>query len=148
MTTDKRKLYLLSVALIVILLSLLVVLALSPKKPKGLGPKDIEKGNVLSVGIQNTEKLNQVLLDRQFQAIRQALSSYIQNTYGKSVLSAEIVAESTVVNNDGSINFSVKIDKPAKTFSVVLQRPNSTTIIFSVPESNSEPTVLYPYNNP
>lgn len=128
------------------ILLLVVVALLLMSKPASQPQKltGIEKGSATSqVGLQGAEKLNDILLPEQYFALKQALSNYIRTKVSSSVLSAQIVPGSTVVNNDGSINFSVSTS-PNKTFNVVLQRPSAITLVFTVPADGYSAT-LYPY---
>lgn len=112
-------------------------------------PKSPEQGAVSEViALLNTQSLYDVLLQKQFLVVRQAIITYIPKKIGASVKSAEIVQDSTKVNNDGSIEFQVKTDNPQKTFRVVLTRPTPSVVVFTVPEDQEEGKVLYPYGLP
>lgn len=115
-----------------------VVLATPPTVEKG------SSGNQQSINIQDTDALSNYLLAEQFAAVKQALGQYIQSNIGASILTATIVSGSTVLNNDGSINFTVQITKPSTAFNVLIQRSNPEEIIFSVVGTNYQNT-LYPY---
>jgi hypothetical protein len=110
-------------------------------------PPVVEKGsagNQQSISIQGTEALNSYLLAEQFVAVKQALGRYIQSNISPSTLVATIAPGSTVLNGNGSINFTVQIAEPETTFNVLLQLPNAEEIIFSV-VGTSYQDALYPY---
>lgn len=96
------------------------------------------------INIQGTAALENYLLAQQFVAVKQAIDQYIQSNVSSSVLSATVVSGSTVLNYNGSINFSVQIAQPSTTFNVLLQLPTAEEIIFNV-VGTSYQNALYPY---
>lgn len=124
---------------------ILAVLLLPSSKPSGPGvPREPELGGPASVSIDNTERLSQLLLYNQFVTLKDALSSYILSETKGKASTAEILLRTTLLNNDGSISFSMKYEGLDKVLGVVVQRPNISELIFSVPEKNYQIT-LYPY---
>src|SRR5438046_190736 len=93
---------------VVAVLGLILISSRANKHPTH--PTGIEKGSASGeIGIQGTEKLNELLLPSQLAAVKTALSSYISTKVGSSVVSAKIVPGSTIVNQNDSISFSVKV---------------------------------------
>jgi hypothetical protein len=103
-------------------------------------------GNQPNFSVQGTSELNNHLLSQQYVAVQQEIGSYVQSKISASVSSATIVSGSTVLNNNGSINFSVQISNPNISFNVLLQFPSDEEIIFSVLGTNYQ-TTLYPYGD-
>ena len=103
-------------------------------------------GNPPNFNIQGTSDLNKYLLSQQYVAVKQEIALYVQSKISASVSSATIISGSTVLNDNGSINFSVQISNPASKFNILLQLPNAEEIIFSV-LGTSYQTTLYPYNS-
>lgn len=138
-----RRILIIILALFAVILSVVLVTRSQNQPP--IGPTGLEKGSATStVGINGAERLNEILLSQEFAAISQALSDYIRTHVSRQAISADIVPGSTVVNKDGSINFSVKIENPNTTFDALITRPDSNHLTFKVPKSNYSITVA-PY---
>jgi hypothetical protein len=148
----KRIVFFVLVALVIFIGFLLVHKNPRPKTATSSNTSSVEKGSnggsqSTSVGVENGEQLYNYLLPEQYTAVQQALGRYVSTEVSPNVTVAYIVQNSTVLNNDGSINFSVQVSQPATTFTVLVQRPSANVLIFSVPANNYSYT-LYPYDGP
>ncbi|HUC88245.1 MAG TPA: hypothetical protein VMR95_03805 [Candidatus Binatia bacterium] len=96
------------------------------------------------VNIIGDTRLDQILLSGQFTVVMNELNSYILSNIGPKVVSAQI--SNTVINNDGSVNFTVQTNNPSSQFTVNLNRSQYTTIGFSVVGTSFQES-LYPYGS-
>jgi hypothetical protein len=140
-----RRAYIIIAGILILLIIVLGALFTKSAKQPKYPPAQEHGSATTTVALNGTQRLSQLLLPDQFGALKKALSSYIRANVSPSVISADIVPGETILNNDGSISFTVKVTKPAKTFNVLLQRPDALEMIFSVPGSGIEPTTLQPF---
>lgn len=120
--------FLVAVSLFFIIVVLILIGQHASNKTQGAGGE----GNSGYVSIQNTAKLQDLLLDSEFYAVQVELSDYIQSTFGSSIQQANIIDGPTVPDN-GIIVFGVKTSGPVHYFSVRLDRQQvRDSIVFYV----------------
>jgi hypothetical protein len=118
--------------MVVILASVAFLVQKNPnEQPESITPKVVE--------FSNTDKLNSLLLKEQYQAVTSELSYFLQTKINPNISHATI--DNTKLNNDGSIEFSVKTEQPAKTILVSVERPSFDVLTIDIPESNYKKTV-------
>lgn len=128
-----------------LLIAALIFIYLSRPEPFNPAARlESEKGGPASVSIDNTERLSEILLYNQFVSVKDALASYILSETKGEASTAEILIGTTVLKDDGAVQFKVKADGMNKEFEVVIQRVNVSELTFMVPEKNYRIT-LYPY---
>lgn len=111
------------------------------RSPTGQSKGEIE--GPVSVVIDNTNSLEEILLARQFSIVRQELSIFIRTIIDKNIDYA-IITEKPAIDNDGNVTFQVKTSRPDMTFSVKLVRQGFNSIDFIVASKNYQKT-LQPY---
>lgn len=139
------------IALAAVLLAVAVILSLAhnSKLDHQAHPPAREHGSsTTTVGLNDTGRLSEILLPEEFSAVKRAVSNYIHSNVGASVTSANILPGSTKLNDDGSITFDVAVDKPEKTFNILLTRPSALEIDFLVTGSGLPSVALFPFSNP
>ncbi|MGH7156997.1 MAG: hypothetical protein ACREGG_02715 [Candidatus Saccharimonadales bacterium] len=145
---DRRKRAILILSAI-LLIAIIVVLSLilRPKK-NSLYPGGSEKGSSTSyVAISGDQTLSQVLLPEQLISVERATSNYVVSHLAADVTSAKILPGTTVVNQDGSINFTIQMTPTNKELTVLVQRPSVDLLLFSIVGDTSQPTPLYPFSH-
>lgn len=141
----KKRIFLVIGFLAILVITIVLLFATGPKPYDPRAPKEPEKGGQASVVIDNTERLSDLLLYNQFIAVKDTLSSYILSETKGEASFAEILLGSTTLSDDGSIRFKVKAEGLDKELDIVVGRPSTAELTFTVPEKNYSITI-YPYD--
>jgi hypothetical protein len=100
------------------------------------GPKQVSTAPELSgpgtVIIDNTDRLSEILLPEQYQALSNALAVYIQVNVDPKIVHATIVGQPSVAAN-ASVSFTLKTDKPSVSLDVSVDRSNFDKLIMTIP---------------
>jgi len=133
------------IGLAVVLVILLVLFITHSNSPKHLSdaPEASGPGTVI---IDNTDKLSDILLPEQYQALSNALAAYIQTKVNFKIDHATVIGQPNVANN-GNVNFTIKTDRPVTTFEVSVDRSNFDSLIMTIP-ANSYSQVIPVFSSP
>ncbi len=134
----KRRTFTIVVAsLFALLLALAIFLILRDGQPKLPEAEPEGPGTVI---IDNTNELSSILLGRQYQTTSDFVVEYIQQKIDKKIEHAEIVG-SPVVNNDGSVDFKVRVDVPKTEFTVHIDRSSVKYLTLQVQNTDYKQTI-------
>jgi len=134
--SNRTRLLLIGGAVILILVVIVWVIIFTIQNNssnKYVGQTEKEVAGPQSVAITNTERLNQLLVSKEFSAVKQALNNYILASVDNKATTAKIAVGSTYVNPDNSITFTVEVGGGGKKFDVKIERPQPQTMYFTVP---------------
>ena len=110
-------------------------------------PKEAENGAPSSTlnqpTISGSDQLANILLTEQFTAVQNNLITYLTSKY-PNAKTADI--SNTVVNNDGSVGFSLELTAYNKTLAVTLVRLQNGDITLQIPQDSYQVT-LYIYDS-
>lgn len=140
MNKGKRRIILVLLVGCAVLVGIIFLISLAFKDASR--DNKIEKeGSAEIIIINNTQSLAEPLLEQQYYAVKQALSDYIAEKVDKKVEMASVVGSITIADN-GNILFTVKTEKPSKSFDVVIDRNTDfDKLILKVPKDNYSKTL-------
>lgn len=110
-------------------------------------PKEAENGAPAAINnqptITDTGTLANILLTEQFAAVQSNLISYLTNKYPNAKTAS---VTNAIVNNDGSVGFSLSLSSYNKTLAVTLIRLQTGDITLQIPADSYQVT-LYIYDS-
>lgn len=137
MFTRNRKI----VLALVIGLFLILGIILSLSGPKSEEPKLLTVKPLENITLENSDKLKDLLLDRQYSAVVKGVSDLVHSKVSANVKTAAITMGPAVAK-DGSVVFSATTKDPSRTFNITVDRSTYfDKIIIKVPGSGYSVTL-------
>lgn len=139
---NKKKVILYTGVVVLMILTIWLILSISSRHRKQNTPNPASPTSETGpIGLQNTESLSNILLQKQFNALLYTLADFIQKKVDSSTPSASVVG-SPAINIDGTITFKVLLNTPKKqSFTVNVDRSVFDRLTVSVPEYQYTETI-------
>lgn len=99
----------------------LIIVTLWPFQREEAKPKEVEYGGSHSVAVLNSKRLGEILLQKQYAAVRKEISNYTQSQISKTVKTATVIGD-PFIDSSGNIRIELKTDQPENQFVVIVDR--------------------------